>query len=160
MASGARVGGTVVDVGLLEILKILVVKSWRLLCHEEEICALLEAEARQGRSEQSLNLWPGPCFPSLNGSSCAAPVVIYRLVVGLETQVIVVGVVPVSPFMVYHPHFCLQLGYMLDILWLISVAYSFAVLQLHLPMASTLALLLSLFFLFLNISLFQTTCPN
>lgn len=69
------------------------------LCREweEEILALLEAEPRQGGSDQSLDSWPGPCFLSLNEVISAAPTV----TCGLENQVIMVGVVPITPFMVY-----------------------------------------------------------
>lgn len=132
-----------------EILEILIVKSWSLLCREEEeIFVLLEAEPGRDGSEQNLDSWPGPCFPSLNESSSSAPAVICRFVIGLETQVIMVVVVPSSAFMVCHPPFCLQLGYTLDLLGLISITYSFAVLQLHLPIASTACLVAVFLFCF------------
>lgn len=63
---------------------------------------MLEAEPRQDDSEQSLDLQLGPFFPNLNETLSSAPAVVFRLLAGLENQIIVVGLVPIRPFMVYH----------------------------------------------------------
>lgn len=62
---------------------------------------MLEAEPRQDDSEQSLDLQFGPSLPNLNETLSSAPAVVFRLFAGLENQVIIVGLVPIRPFMVY-----------------------------------------------------------
>lgn len=67
-----------------------------------KILTLLEAKPRQYDSEQSLDLQLGPSLPNLNETLSAAPAVVFRLLARLENQVIIFGLVPISPFMVYH----------------------------------------------------------